>query len=355
MAVSKKIKNYSIGFIILIVILLLLLPKILEVSNTEKLPLRKGDGRAISVKAAIIKKESVQETIFSNGTLLSNEEAELRSEISGRITEIYFSEGKNAFKGDLLVKINDSEIQASLKKNRAKEKLASDREFRLRQMLEKGLTSQYEYDIALEELNSIKADIEYNEAMLAKTEIRAPFSGIIGLRYVSPGSYIAPEKIIATIQSLNPLKAEFSVPQKYSGMIKPGKEIIVKTGGKSYNAKIYAVEPKIDLTTRTVKVRALVPNANYELKSGSYTEIEVITDTRTEAVVVPSNTIIPDIDGEMVFVYRNGKAEEKRVKSGLRTDEGIEIISGLNFGDTLIVSGIIQLKGGAPVKLSSIN
>ena len=194
--------------------------------------------------------------------MVSNEEVDLRSEISGKITQILFEEGKRVKKGELLIKINDSELQATLKKNNARLTLAKDREFRYKQLLEKNLTSQQEYDTQLSELNSVLADVEFNEAQIEKTEIIAPFDGVIGLRSVSVGSYISPQTKIATLQSINPMKVDFSVPQKYFGLIKEGKTIYVKitSTGKIYTGKIYAVEPKIDQNTRTVQARAIIPN-----------------------------------------------------------------------------------------------
>ena len=170
--------------------------------------------RQTVVDALIIKTKFIQDKIFSNGTFISNEEVELRSEISGKITKILFKEGQPIKKGALLVKINDAELQATLKKNETIESLARDKEYRAKELFNKNLTSQQEYDNALGELNSAQADVEFTKAQLEKTEIRAPFDGIIGLRSVSEGSYISPTSKIATLQSINPLKVDFSVPQK---------------------------------------------------------------------------------------------------------------------------------------------
>ena len=171
--------------------------------------------KSLIVDAIVLKPSSLQDKIFTNGTLIGNEEVELRSETSGKITEILFEEGKKVNKGELLVKINNAELLALLKKNVIEEDLAKDKEFRAKQLLEKNLSSQQEYDVVLNELNLIKADIEYTKAQIAKTEIRAPFDGIIGLRSVSIGSYISPQTKVASLQSIDPIKIDFAVPQKY--------------------------------------------------------------------------------------------------------------------------------------------
>jgi membrane fusion protein (multidrug efflux system) len=313
--------------------------------------------RQTLVDVWIVKPKPLQNKIFSNGTLISNEEVELRSEISGKVTRIMFSEGKRVRKGEVLVKINDSELQATLKKNKSRELLARDREYRFKQLLEKNLTSQQEYDLQLSELNSVLADVELTEAQIAKTEIIAPFDGVVGLRSVSVGSYISPMTPIASIQSINPMKVDFSVPQKYFGLVKEGKTIFVKLSatGKVYNGRIYAVEPKIDQNTRTVQARALVPNDRGELTPGAYVEIDIVLENLDQSILIPSETLIPDFEGEKVFIYKNGKAVPKIVVTGIRTEKEIQITSGLNAGDSLIVSGIIQLKPNGPVRINKVD
>ena len=353
----KNKKRILIWAALIIVLIILIYPKLNLTNGGEKSESAgRAGSRQLPVNAVIVKTKPLQNKIFSNGTLVSNEEVDLRSEISGKITQILFEEGKRVKKGELLIKINDAELQATLKKNNARLTLAKDREFRYKQLLEKNLTSQQEYDTQLSELNSVLADVEYNQAQIEKTEIRAPFDGIIGLRSVSVGSYISPQTKIVTLQNIDPVKVDFSVPQKYFGLIKEGKTIYVKitSTGKIYTGKIYAVEPKIDLNTRTVQARAIIPNESGELTPGAYVEIDIVLQDIKDAVMVPTDVIVPDIEGEKVFVYRDGKAVPQRVTIGLRTENEIQITSGLNVGDTLIVSGIIQIRSNSPVKLNSV-
>ncbi len=354
----KNIKRISIWIVILVLLIVLILPKLILNKNKNNDTLSQNPRlQALSVNGIIIKPKYLQNKIFSNGTLMSNEEVEIRSEITGKITQILFEEGKKVKKGELLVKINDAELQATLKKNKSRETLARDKEYRYRQLLEKNLTSQQEYDVALGELNSVLADIEFTQAQIEKTEIRAPFDGIIGLRSVSVGSYISPQTRIATLQNTNPIKVDFSVPQKYFGLIKEGKTIYVKSSstGKVYTGKIYAVEPKIDQNTRTVQARALIPNERGELTPGAYVEIDIVLEEFNNAILVPSETVVPDFEGEKVFIYRNGRAVPQYVTTGIRTEKEVQILNGLKTGDTLITSGIIQLKPNIKVKLNLVN
>lgn len=352
---NKKVIIWSIAVVLVLVIIFSKID-LSSFSEEEILP-GERNAKITFVNGQIIKSKSIQNKITSNGTLLSNEEVEIRSEISGKITKILFKEGEHVKGNDLLVKINDADLQATLMKNLSKENLARNREYRYKQLLEKNLTSQQEYDVAASELSSVLADLEYTKAMIEKTEIRAPFDGIVGLRSVSVGSYISPQTKIATLQSINPIKADFSVPQKYFNLIKKDKSIFVTlpASGKIYKGTVYAVEPKIDQNTRTVQARALIPNTGGELAPGSYVEIEIVLEDLQNSILVPTDVIIPDLEGESIFLYKNGKALLQRVDTGLRTKDEIQITTGLSVGDTLIVSGLIQLRAGAAVKLNSIN
>lgn len=354
----KNKKRFFLWIGVLIILAVLLIPKLnLTSDETDNNSKVNPKSRQVSVDVWIVQPKPLQNKIFSNGTLISNEEVELRSEILGKVTHIMFSEGKRVRKGEVLVKINDSELQATLKKNKTRELLARDREYRFKQLVEKNLTSQQEYDLQLSELNSVLADVELTEAQIAKTQIIAPFDGVVGLRSVSVGSYISPETKIASIQSINPMKVDFSVPQKYFGSVKEGKTIYVKLSstGKIYTGRIYAVEPKIDENTRTVQARALIPNDKGELTPGAYVEIDIVLENLENSVLIPTEALVPDFEGEKVFIYKNGKAVPQLVVTGIRTEKEIQITSGLNVGDSLIVSGIIQLKPNGTVRINKVD
>jgi membrane fusion protein (multidrug efflux system) len=353
-----KSKKGVISVLVVVVILALLaLPK-LDFSSDSK-----DDGNSsrlrstsLTVEGKIMKPVSLQNKIVSNGTLLGNEEVELRSETSGKVTEILFEEGRSVKKGALLLKINDADLQATLKKNIIRRDFAKDKEYRLQELLKRNLTSQQDYDVVLNDLNAINVDIEYTNALIAKTEIHAPFDGIIGLRSVSIGSYISPQNFVATLQSINPIKIDFAVPQKYYNFVASGREIEFRlpSTDKVFTGKIYAVEPKIDETTRTIMVRAIAPNNQGLLSPGAYVEIEIVLANLTDALLVPTEAIVPDIQGEKVFLYKSGKSVPQLVKTGIRTEEEIQILSGIEIGDTVIVSGIIQLRPNSSVTISTV-
>jgi membrane fusion protein (multidrug efflux system) len=329
-------------------------------SRTELNSDKNGDNprsRVVPVDVTVINPKPLEITVQTVGTILSNEEVDLKSEISGKIVKINFKEGTFVKKGSLLIKINDADLQALLKKTELKKNLAEDKEFRQRKLLEINGTSQEYYDAALNELNSLKAEIEEIKVRIDKTEIVAPFDGVIGLRFISEGSYITPTTKIAAIQNNNPVKIDFSISQKYSNQIAVRDKIKFKipTSGKIFSADVYAIEPRIDESTRTLKVRAVLNNFNNELIPGSFVEVELNLENLKNAITIPTQSVVPDISGEKVFLYRSGQAIQIKIETGLRTEEEIQILNGLQEGDTVITSGILQLKPKTKVKITSIN
>lgn len=310
-----------------------------------------------AVEAQIVMPHNLQNKIVTTGTLLANEEVELRPEISGLVTNIYFEEGKKVRKGELLAKINDRELKAQLRQKEIEEKQAGDLEKRNRELFDINGISQEDYDKFLNALDMIRAEKEAIESRIAETEIIAPFDGVIGLRHLSQGGYATPENLLATMQDIDPMKIEFSVPEKYASKIKDGTEISLLIGDspEEFKGKVYALESKIDLGTRTIKARAKIPNPKGTLMPGSFAKVEITLEDFPNAIVIPSGAVIPQLSGETVFIVRGGRASSVPVVSGIRTENGVEIISGLNPRDTLIVSGILQLTDGKPVQIQILN
>ena len=313
-------------------------------------------GGTVMVEAVIVRPQPIENQVFTTGTLLANEEVELRTEISGRVTGVFFEEGKSVHKGDVLLKINDSELQAQLKRKQLEESQAADEERRRRALLDINGISREEYDKVANALNMVKAEREVIESQLAKTEIVAPFDGVVGLRHISAGSYVSPTSLVATMQDLDPIKVEFSVPEKYAGRISAGTAIKATVGESSedYRGQVYAVEAKIDPETRTLKARATIPNPNGRLVPGSFVRVEITLEHITDAVVIPTEAVLPELNGQRVFVCENGRARSVPVTTGIRTEQSIQITQGLKANDTLIVTGLLQVSDGRPVQITSI-
>lgn len=350
-------KKILTGVVVLGVLFLLALPKLnLFSSKDEQGPAANLAQPKLPVEALVLKPERLDNKLVITGSVLPNESLEIKSEISGKISRIYFREGKRVKKGDLLVEINDDELEAQLTKERHNKKLNEDNEFRQRKLLEKDAISQEEYDNALNRLNVTNADIKLLEAQWEKTKIRAPFDGTIGLRFVSEGAFINSSTVIATLYNLSPAKIDFAVPGRYSTQVQPGKKIYftIENDARVLEGEVYAIEPQIDANTRTLKVRALADNTGNLLLPGQFVRVELILQTIQNAILVPSEAVVPELNGHKVYLTKSGKASETRVEIGLRTDRNVEIVSGLSAGDTLITTGMLQMRNGLDVSLTKV-
>jgi membrane fusion protein (multidrug efflux system) len=350
---KKNIKAILIIAAVVIVLILLAIPKLKSSEESTNGSGVKSAG-PLPVSAHITKYEVLDNKVLTTGTVLANEEVDLKSEVNGKITKILFHEGSYVNAGDLLVKINDADLQAQLQSAKSRLELQKDTEYRQKQLLEKEAISQEDYDMTANQLQVNQAEVELIKAQIDKTEIRAPFSGIVGLKNVSEGSFVNNSTIIASLQNINPIKIDFSIPERHSSMVEVGDEINFTISGnnKKYIGKVYAIEPKIDPVTRTLQIRALCSNTGREILPGSFASVELVLKKIENAILVPSEALIPDIQGQKVFVYRNGIATPQQVETGIRTDKTVQLTSGVSKGDTIITSGMLQLRPGAPVKIS---
>ncbi|MBK0383289.1 efflux RND transporter periplasmic adaptor subunit [Pedobacter sp. SD-b] len=312
-----------------------------------------GSGSITTVKGVIVKTQNFSNDISVSGSIDANEQVAIRSEVSGLVKRINFTEGSNVSKGSLLIKIDDSELQAQLVQAITKEKLASETESRAGKLLKAEAISQEEYDGTLAELKSLKAQSQLIRAQLSKTEIRAPFSGKIGLRNISEGAYITPTTNITDLVATNPLKITFSVPEKYAQRVQLGAEITFDVAGssKTYKAKVYAKEPAISVDTRSLTIKAKANNDG-SLLPGTFANVNLPLENIKDAILIPTEAVIPVLKGKQVYISKNGKAKLVDVKSDIRTDEDILVSDGLSVGDTVITSGIMAIKEGAEIKVN---
>lgn len=310
-----------------------------------------GGSQALGVEIAVASPSPVVERLQTSATLRANESVELSAESAGRVTSIRFEEGTAVRAGQLLLTINDAELQAERKRLEYRLKLVSDREARQQQLLEKGGVSQEEYDAVANEVSVLQAELELVEARIEKTRVRAPFAGRVGLRNVSEGSYITPQIPITTLQSLRPMKVDLSVPEQYAGRIEAGQSVTFSVRGsdRTYTADVYATEPRIDPETRTLRLRARAENRDGSLRPGAFADASLRLGTVPDALMIPTMAVVPTLGGQRLFVAENGTATPRSVTVGIRTDSTVQIISGLAAGDSVITSGIQNLRAGMPV------
>lgn len=360
---KSKFRNIIIVLIVVLIAVMVFYPKIKPLFSKDAnagspggMRMRGSGPQSLMVSGYLIAPVQMNEMKNQTGTILPDEEVDLSFETSGKIVAIHFNEGTRVKKGDLLAKMNDRPLQAQLLKLQAQKKLSEEKEFRQRSLLEKDAISRESYDQVATELQSIEADILLVQARIAETELRAPFDGIIGLRLLSEGSYASPATKIVRLVKTSPLKIEFSIPERYASEVKPGFPIEFTLDGNNnvFKASVYAVDPKINIDTRTIGVRALYPNTREELRPGRFASISMRLSQIDNTIAIPTEALIPEMEGEKVFVYRSGKASSVKVETGLRTEALIQIKAGLAFGDTLLTSGILQLREGLPVKLDTV-
>jgi len=316
-----------------------------------------GPAAVLTVNGIVTKAENFSNSLAIAGTIEANEQVDIRSEVSGLVTQILFNEGSTVSKGTVLLKINDLELQAQLSQALTKQKLAQETEYRAGKLLEKEAISKEEYDVALSELRSLQSQTQLIRAQLSKTLIRAPFSGKIGLRTISAGEYITPSSNIARLVSTNPVKILFSIPEKYAGTIKLNTQISFSVAGSNntYTGSVYAIEPGIDMTTRTLQLKAKASNSKGNLLPGSFAKIDLPLSNINDAILIPTESIIPVLQGKKVYISSKGKAKEVLVETGTRTEKSVLILSGLSIGDTVLTTGIMSLKNELPVKVKVTN
>ena len=312
-----------------------------------------GDTPAVKVVGIVLQPQAFEDNISLSGTLEANEQIELRSEISGIIENINFNEGTKVSKGQILFRVNDLEMRAQLAKVKTSQNLAAENERRAKLLLEKEAISQEEYDMAQADFQSARAESQLIQAQLGKATVRAPFAGVIGLRYVSQGTYVTPTTAISSLVNTDKLKITFSIPEKYSSQIKVNDQITFTTSNSPevYTATIYAMEPGVEISTRTLKMRAIADNQEGKLIPGAFANVFVSLAEVEDALMVPTEALIPIQNGKKVFISENGKAKEVIVETGARTESNIRVTSGLKAGDTILTAGIMVLRNGSPLNI----
>src|SRR5690606_25918744 len=312
----------------------------------------------LPVKVVKLQRETLRNQLSVTGTIMPNESVDLRTEIQGLISKISFKEGQYVSKGTPLLYLNDDELQAQFQRLQFTQKLFETQENRQKQLLAREAISQEEYDIVLNQYNTTLSDLKLVEAQLTKTVIRAPFNGILGLRQISEGSVIGTTDVIANFVNIDPIKIEFSIPERYSNQVSIGSQIFFtnESIGEEVSGEVYAFEPQIDAATRTLKLRAESPNKERKLLPGMFVRIRFVLGVQEDALMVPSEAIIPELQGYKVFVVgADNKAEERSVEIGTRTDTHVQITSGLEEGDLVFTTGVLQATTGTPVEFTQIN
>lgn len=327
-------------------------------SSPSASPSAQSASTGLPVDVVELYKRTLKNQLQVTGTILPNESVTLRPEVSGLVTKVAFNEGQYVSKGTPLLYLNDDDLQAQYQKLEYTQKLFESQENRQKQLLAREAISQEEYDIVLNQYNTTLSDLKLVEAQIAKTVVRAPFNGTLGLRQVSEGSVIGTADVIATVVNMDPIKIEFSIPERYANLVELGSAVFFSSDASmgEYEGKVYAFEPQIDAATRTLKLRARSSNKEGKFLPGMFVKIRFVLDEINDALMVPSESVIPELQGYKVFVVNaEQKAEERVVEIGTRTESEVQILSGLKEGDLVLATGVLQARTGTALQINKIN
>lgn len=355
---NKPVRNISVILIVIVLGALLIVPKLLSDKSKQQTPSNQNtQQQEIPVDVFVIKQTDLENEVATVGTIIANEEVEIKSELTRKITGIFFKEGTFVQKGKVLFRLDDADILARLKKLDLDEELNMRQLDREKQLFDKGLLTSDEFEIRETNIEKIRADIEILEVELDKTEIRAPFSGIAGFRNVSIGSLVNNTAILTTIQDVSKVKVDFSIPEKYISAFSPGQNITFRVDGlnEEFTGNVISYEPKLNENTRSIIIRASANNKGNKLLPGTFVKVNLELENINNAVMIPTESVVPKLKGQSVFVYRNGIALSKDVETGIRTEKEIQITSELITGDTVVSTNILRLKPNSKVKIVNIN
>ena len=332
--------------------LLIVCTLLINSCKSKKKDIAPKERPAIVVDVIVAGNDNVKSILEVNGSVLSTESVELRTETSGRLIYLNIPDGAKVSKGTVLARVNDAELQAQLEQQKSQLDLAQKTEKRLANLLKINGVNQADYDVAVNQLNTIQANIKVTTALIEKTVIKAPFSGELGLRLVSQGAYVTPTTLIGTLQQTDKVKIDFSVPETYADIIKKGDKIkvISSNSTESYDASIHAIEPQVNTVSRNIKVRAYLTSGL--ILPGSF--VKVIMEQEHQSIMVPSNAIIPDALSNQVVVVHKNKAIYTNVETGIRNAGQVELVKGINIGDSIVVSGMLSMRPNAMVNVKKV-
>jgi membrane fusion protein (multidrug efflux system) len=312
--------------------------------------------QAIIAEAMIVSTRSLSADIEIPGTILANETTEIHPEVSGRVVQLNVREGTFVGKGTMLAKLYDGDLQAQLRKLDVQLQIAEQTEKRQAELIKIQGISQQEYDLSLLQVSNLKADIDILKEAVRKTEIRAPFSGKLGLKNISDGAYVTSATVITTISQVNQLKIQFNVPEKYGSQLRTGQSINFTIDGsnKNYSANIIASEVKMDENTRSLAIRGIVKNGDAALIPGVFAKVKIVLGQNENAIMIPTIVVQPLGRKKLVYLYKGGKSMPADITTGIRDSSSVQVLTGLNVGDTVLTTGLLFLRPGADVKLKKV-
>lgn len=308
------------------------------------------------VDGFLVQPRTISDKIEVSGSLLPSEQTQIKPEVSGRVVQLNIQEGSVVAKGALMVKLFDADLQAQLKKLKVQLQIATKTQERQSELLKINGISQQDYDLVELNVQTLKVDIESTKIAIAKTEIRAPYTGEVGLRYISLGASVSPSDVITTLRQVRELKLEFSISEKYAKEIRKGDKVSFQVDGgvQTHQAVVIATENSVEQSTRTLRVRALVKNNHPELVPGIFAKVNLQLGKDSTALMIPTQAVIPTARNKQVILFRKGSAVFTVVETGIRDSVFVQVTSGLKIGDTVLTTGLMVLRPNANVKVKRV-
>ncbi len=311
---------------------------------------------SFQVVSADAEQESLSDSIRLVGTLVANEEIDVTSEIAGIVDEIHFREGERVVKGELLVKLNTDKLDAQIKETEATYELARTNYERGKSLRQQNVISDEELDERENRYRTAEAILSLRGSQREDAVIRAPFDGIVAERRVSPGQYLNPGQPITRLVDITPIKAEFKVPERFFSQLSIGRNVglaVTAYPDETFHGTVYFIAPELDLLTRTVLVKAELPNQDLRLKPGMFGNLNLTLNVKEHAVLIPESAVFFQGDQKFVYVIQDdGTAAIRPVETGIRVPGRVELTRGVGPGERVVSEGHQKLFPGAPVRVS---
>lgn len=345
-------KKLLIPVLVAAALVVVLWPRLMPSSTGEGTAAARPGGGAAAVRTQRLEPEPFESRLTFNGTLMADQSVDIRSELRGKVEQIHFTDSQDVQKGDLIVVIEAGEVEAELRSLREQLALASTQAERLQNLFKSGSVTASERDDAVSRRAVLRAEVERLQVRLAKTRVSAPFDGTLGLRHISTGDLVEADTLITTLQTVSDLTVDFSVPERFLRLVQPQTELSLRVAGheQPFSATVRAIDPRVDIATRTLTVRADVDNTERKLLPGNYARVELVSRNAT-ALVVPSVAVLQSLDAVSVFTVEDGIAVRHTVQTGHRDETRVEILQGLEPGAEIITSGIQSVRDGQRVEI----
>lgn len=345
-------KKFLLAGITAAVIAAALWPRLMPSSTDDGSPAAGAGGGAAPVRTQRVEPEAFESRLAFNGTLMADQSINIRSELRGKVEQIHFTDGQDVTTGDLIVVIESGELEAELRSLQEQLALAETQADRLQNLFKTGSVTASERDDAASRREVLRAEAERLQVRLAKTRITAPFDGTLGLRNISTGDLVEADTLITTLQTVANLTVDFSVPERFLSLVQPHTELSLRVAGheQPFTAIVRAIDPRVDIATRTLTVRAEVDNPERKLLPGNYARVELVS-RNDAALVVPSIAVLQSLDAVSVFTVEDGIAVRHAVQTGHRDENRVEILQGLEPGVEIITSGIQAVRDGQRVNI----